>query len=168
MKNTRWCAHLFMQIGKIKQKSKGVVCYSDWSCGCRVAIAGQEHRTYGSLSGILWNLHSIAWTSCNIAILKCLSCSHTYTLGADPGGSATDVVRHCPPWSVLIRHHPPSSQSHYGGYARFYCGLGTNVADGGLAADWRTIVVLPPYCCHGRVCTAQIQIRPEAQLCWGP
>ena len=27
----------------------------------RVAIAGQTHMTYGSLSGVLWNLHSIAW-----------------------------------------------------------------------------------------------------------
>ena len=68
------------------------------------------------------------------------SCSHTYTdLGADPGGSATDVVRHCPPWSVLIRHHPPSSQSHYGGYATFLLRTRYDLmlSDGGLAADWR-------------------------------
>ena len=72
--------------------------------------------------------------------LYTLSCSHTYTdLGADPGGSATDVVRHCPPWSVLIRHHPPSSQSHYGGYATFLLRTRYDLmlSDGGLAVDWR-------------------------------
>ena len=56
MKNTRWCAHLFMEIGKIKQKSKGVVWYSDLSCGCRVAIAGQEHRTYGIVSAVSYGI----------------------------------------------------------------------------------------------------------------
>ena len=74
-----------------------------------------------------------------------LSCSHTYTdLGADPGGSATDVVRHCPPWSVLIRHHPPSSQSHYGGYATFLLRTRYDLmlSDGGLAADWRRTSVV--------------------------
>ena len=73
-------------------------------------------------------------------IYPSLSCSHTYTdLGADPGGSATDVIRHCPPWSVLIRHHPPSSQSHYGGYATFLLRTRYDLmlSDGGLAADWR-------------------------------
>ena len=65
--------------------------------------------------------------------------SHIHGSGADPGGSATDVVRHCPPWSVLIRHHPPSSQSHYGGYATFLLRTRNDLmlSDGGLAADWR-------------------------------
>ena len=56
------------------------------------------------------------------------------------GGGSWRISDGCgPPLSMLIRHHPPSSQSHYGGYATFLLRTRYDLmlSDGGLAADWR-------------------------------
>ena len=61
------------------------------------------------------------------------------------GGGSWRISDGCgPPWSVLIRHHPPSSQSHYGGYATFLLRTRYDLmlSDGGLAADWRRTSVV--------------------------
>ena len=97
-----------------------------------------------------------------------LSCSHTYTdLGADPGGSATDVVRHCPPWSVLI----PQSSIESVTLWRICHVLQYDLmlSDGGLAADWRSSGNIAEDDGHATLVGLSRRtdycIRPEAQLC---
>ena len=61
-------APVLVRSARWSKSLKWVVWHSDWSCGCRVAIAWKVHRTYGSLSCVLWNLHSIAWKSYRIEV----------------------------------------------------------------------------------------------------
>ena len=56
------------------------------------------------------------------------------------GGGSWRISDGCgPPLSAMVRAHPPSSQSHYGGYATFLLRTRYDLmlSDGGLAADWR-------------------------------